>query len=68
MAEFCRQCHEALGLPPVEIYDLEGLITEADFNAGKVVAALCEGCGHTFINHKGECVDPQCPIHGDSNA
>lgn len=68
MADFCRQCHHEL-FPPVEAYDLEGLITEAQYVDEKlVVAVLCEGCGHVYVNHLGECVDLQCPKHGGKNA
>lgn len=66
MADFCKQCHDEL-FPPVEVYDFEGLITEAESAQGMVVAVLCEGCGHTYVNHKGECVNPHCEEHGGEN-
>lgn len=65
MADFCKQCADELGF---EINDFEGLITEKAFVEKKhVVAVLCEGCGPTFVNHKGECVDKHCAKHGETN-
>lgn len=65
MAEFCKQCGQEL-FPSIEVGDFEGLITEqAHKELGHVVAVLCEGCGHTYVNHKGECVYVNCPIHGE---
>ena len=58
MAEFCTQCCKELDLPP----DWEGLISKEDVAKGLSLGPmLCEGCGPTFIDHKGRCLG--CNIH-----
>lgn len=48
MADFCRQC--SLELRGEDFFELEGLCQE-----GTTVDALCEGCGPTKVNFRGEC-------------
>jgi len=58
MAEFCKQCAEALGLPP----DWKGLLSRKDALRGfSLGPMLCEGCGPCFIDHEGRCLG--CKIH-----
>lgn len=60
MAEFCKQCAEEMGFEP----DFVGLCNEE-----QVAVVICEGCGPTMVNHKGECVSKDCLLkHGVSHA
>ncbi len=55
MADFCKQCSmEHFGK---DFKELAGLSTEADDLEENFVPTICEGCGHTLVNSKGECVD-----------
>lgn len=58
MADFCKQCS-------IELFDenfgeLANLVTEAQFNEGKVAFVLCEGCGSTTVDHTGTCIFSGC--------
>src|SRR5215831_2987543 len=67
MAEFCNQCADALGFNPANgiQYDYANLQTEEDDKQGLGSTVLCEGCGFTLVNSKGECL-MKCPEnHGD---
>ena len=48
MADFCVQCDEKLG-------GLVGLCPK-----GKMVGVICECCGPTWVDHKGNCVASDC--------
>jgi len=56
MADFCKQCAEEMGLPN----GMEYLQTVFDTNDGLVTEVICEGCGHTYVDHTGKCVAPGC--------
>lgn len=58
MADFCRQCSIELFTEDYE--DLAGLTTEEDTIKNIFAYVVCEGCGYTYVDHKGNCVNPYC--------
>lgn len=54
MADFCKQCSEELF--GEDFGDLQGLSTIGNDINRSYTAVLCEGCGPTMVNSKGECV------------
>lgn len=60
MADFCRQC--SIEMFGEDMKDLAGLTTEADTAAKMVAHVICEGCGHTYVDHTGKCVSNNCLI------
>jgi len=55
MADFCNQCAAELGLPHGDFKtDREQTPT------GYGYRELCEGCGMTMVNEKGDCIYPTC--------
>ena len=55
MADFCNQCAEKLGFPEGDfLTDREPPLE------GMGYPELCEGCGPCFVDHEGNCVDPNC--------
>lgn len=66
MANFCKQCSEHLFGTDFE--NFKGNSTKEDTEKGLYVAEICEGCGFIQVNHKGECVSPDClKNHGQKN-
>lgn len=63
MADFCNQCARDLGFP-------EGDLENDNLPAppeGKGYVALCEGCGPTLIDERGNCLCPNCDEqHGEA--
>ena len=61
MADFCNQCAKELGFP-------EGDLARPDCGPpgpGMGYPELCEGCGPTLVDEKGNCIDPHCDLlHG----
>lgn len=54
MSAYCKQCS-------VEIFgedfkELAGIASEEDDRNDMVATVLCEGCGPTRVNSKGECI------------
>lgn len=62
MADYCKQC--AIEWFGADFRDLAGLLSKEDHEAGLVYPVTCEGCGYTWVNHEGECVNQFCPEHG----
>jgi hypothetical protein len=60
MADFCTHC--ALDTFGEDTGDLAGLSTPDDTAAGKFPVVICEGCGHTQVDHTGKCVSPNCLV------
>jgi hypothetical protein len=66
MAEFCKQCADALGFNPEHgiPYDFDGL-GPLPPEHGHVV--MCEGCGPTLVDERGACMlhnRGECMPHG----
>lgn len=61
MAEFCKQCTIDLFGDDV-IVDLAGLTTQKDTALGIYARVICEGCGHTIVDHTGKCVSSNCLV------
>lgn len=55
MSYFCKQCS-------IEMFgkDFKELADDVDHYD------LCEGCGHVWVSKDGECIDPECTIHGNN--
>lgn len=54
MADFCKQCSlDHLGIP--NYTDLDKLCKDDEY-----VQVICEGCGQTVVNSKGECIAKNC--------
>lgn len=53
MADYCKQCHEEHAFPGEN--DGKGLCEPKH-----MVGFLCEGCGHTFVDHEGRCLSKNC--------
>lgn len=64
MADFCAQCSRKMGFPED---DFAGLQTAEDTKRGMGTFVLCGSCGPIMVNHLGECVSPDCPIHGEKS-
>lgn len=63
MADFCMQC--AIATFGEDNGDLAGLIAAHRVALGFVATAMCEGCGPTFVDHTGRCVNKHCTYkHG----
>lgn len=56
MADFCFQCSLDMFFGPPG--DMNGLCKE-----GYSVPVLCEGCGYTWVDHRGWCIAPGCDLH-----
>lgn len=64
MADFCKQCHADLFGPGLE-NDLSGLTTQEDWEQGKAVGVICEGCGPIQVDPEGNCVSDDCMCQGE---
>ena len=42
----------------------EGKCSKKDSDAGNYLFICCDGCGITFVDYLGRCVDPDCKTHG----
>jgi len=63
MADFCKQCSEELfGKNYYELTNLGGPDREL-LKDEKGWEVLCEGCGWTYVDHTGKCLNPQCLKH-----
>lgn len=62
MADFCRQC--SLRIFGQDFGDLKHLVTEEQANEDKCADVICEGCGPTQVNRRGDCVNHD-PDHKD---
>jgi hypothetical protein len=63
---YCLQC--SVSLFRYDARELAGLITAQDVRDGLTHPVICEGCGPTFVDHKGKCVSDDCPDHGERAA
>lgn len=61
MADFCRQA--SLELFDQDFNDLAGLCPP-----GTMVEVLCEDCGWSIVNYRGECLEGELCKHGGNNA
>ncbi|MGD9697506.1 hypothetical protein [Acinetobacter sp.] len=62
MAEFCKQC--SIDIFDQDHGDFAGIVTEKEYKEQKLAGlVLCEGCGNTFVDHEGTCLDPNCLKH-----
>lgn len=64
MADFCKACSDKLfgpDMPP----DLGGITKQAEWEQGKAVAVLCEGCGPIQVDPEGNCVSQDCLCEGE---
>ena len=57
MAEFCEACAAELGHP---YGDFRGLTKPSDYEEGKAVVVLCEGCGIIQVDPNGCCISNNC--------
>ena len=64
MTDLCKQC--SISIRGKDTKDLANL-GEERLPEGHVWLAVCEICGVTTVNDSGECVNPGCKIHGDTN-
>lgn len=60
MADFCKQCSEELFGEDSEDLAWRGGKDRKLFRDEKGWEVLCEGCGFTFVDHTGKCVNPDC--------
>jgi hypothetical protein len=61
MADWCKQCSDEMFGPENPDY----VTYEKPPGPGEAYFCLCEGCGPTMVNEKGECIAPDCLIHGE---
>lgn len=62
MADFCKQCSiDSLG---EDYKDLAKITTLEDWQSGKAVCVICEGCGFIQVDPEGNCVSPDCLCSG----
>lgn len=67
MSEFCKACSEEHFGPGFN--DFKSMTTKSDWQSGRAVSVLCEGCGPIQVNPQGQCVSHDCleagqPGHG----
>lgn len=66
MADFCKQCSEEIFGEDFE--DLKGLGNGRKLKPLDGWVTICEGCGPTIVNEKGECISSRClKKHGANN-
>ncbi len=58
MADFCKQCSEEMFNQ--DYGDLAGLGDGRELKPGYGWQALCEGCGPTYVDDSGRCINPHC--------
>lgn len=58
MADFCRQCSLEMG--GEDFGDLKGLTKQRDWDVGKAVLVLCEGCDWIQVDPNGNCISDDC--------
>lgn len=58
MSDFCRQC--SLEIFGEDFENFKGLTTTTIPVESVLWEVLCEGCGKTLVNNKGECINPYC--------
>jgi hypothetical protein len=65
VADFCKQCsYDMFG---EDFKNLCGKSTEQQTKQHIYVNVICEGCGFTYVNHLGFCVNPNClQNHGNN--
>lgn len=57
MADFCKE--HSFEMWGSDTEDLAGLVTEVQFkDEGLAGIALCESCGHIYVDHTGQRVRP----------
>lgn len=62
MADFCNQCKVELGLN--QEHDSSDYPDYGPLAEGKGWAVICEGCGYTVIDRKGNCIALEHEIPG----
>lgn len=62
MADFCRQC--SIDIFGKDYKELAGLGRGRRLKKDHGWPALCEGCGSTLVNAKGECIVSDCLKNG----
>jgi hypothetical protein len=62
MADFCKQC--SIDLLQQDYRELAGITTPEDWQKGKAVPVICEGCGAIQVDPEGNCVSPNCLLAG----
>lgn len=64
VASFCAQC--SVKMFNEDFRDFANMLHPEDAERGLVVPVICEGCGATFVDQEGKCVDVDClEGHGD---
>jgi len=58
MADFCKKC--SIKTFGKDYGDFANIVSPEEEARGLVVTVLCEGCGPIDVNHRGECVSPDC--------
>ena len=61
MAEWCKQCSDEMFGEEHKEYETY----DEPVKPGYHYPLLCEGCGPTGVNEKGECINPNCKKHGE---
>ena len=56
MAEYCKQCSDDMFGESHKFYPTFDVVAPP----GQGYTVLCEVCGPTLVNEKGECIDPEC--------
>lgn len=66
MADFCKQC--SIATFGEDGKDLAGITTAQQMSEGKAAVVICEGCGLTYVDPDGVCINPHCDHkHGENN-
>lgn len=67
MADLCQQCSiEIWGEDSRDLADSSRIAGRLAGQSDTIYQALCEGCGLTWVDNAGRCVDRNCRLHGDS--
>jgi len=58
MTDFCKQC--SIELFGKDFGDLKGITSRKDWEQGKAVVVICEGCGIIQVDPDGRCISQDC--------
>lgn len=64
MADFCKAC--SFTIFGEDFKDLAGITTIEEWEQGRAVVVICEGCGVIQVDPDGNCVSKNCLRKGKS--
>lgn len=62
MADFCKQC--SINIFGEDYGDLASITEQKEWEEGRAVCTICEGCGPIQLDPQGNCVSTDCMCKG----